>query len=590
MPTENYIIEPNEYGAKTFVKIRKKDKTFTVELSVYKPTEKQDVFTIRQIQSKPQPISKYESYVNTLKNLSAKQVKNPSLAQCKKLIEQEKERDYKPTISHYRDIENGMLKTRKNATANGFKQDVEKTANSFARELWKTIDTSGTAQGVEKNQKAFERRAQALAKLYDIHIVNARGILFAAQKKTATKNPTTRKTAKHLKFLITELRDSKRKLAQALKIGHSREYISSIKKQIAEIEKDIPRYRLIVKSEKGKKNPTKTVKRANVSLTDKAIMLIKKIDRSYSGSEPVHRLSTEEKEIIKKYSEYFTIYQTPSGKVVYLSNKGGDYLSGKENGAKANPKTVKRVNPRYTTEQLLKAGAVKVENYKGFQIVVIKSGTNHFWARIYDETGYELDSTRDYETISDTIKYAKSIISNSLKKKNPTKTKPNFANFDFDFDKKIPELSKMFQGKVNGQSKSVIASDLQPDKTARIGKLSKLIINGLDGKKYELSDFGNDAFVSMDRRKNIWLSGKDSRIDLRANGIKIKQNQQECLGYLTQINYITDKKHIENGATVEYYHKLGEVNKQQPTLWADADGFLIVNGGDYDIWKEGIVN
>jgi hypothetical protein len=170
------------------------------------------------------------------------------------------------------------------------------------------------------------------------------------------------------------------------------------------------------------------------------------------------------------------------------------------------------------------------------------------------------------------------------------KTKPNFTNFDGDFDSAFDKLSKMFQGKVTKQKRNVLASDLQPSKTVRLGKLSKVIINGLNGKKYEIDSFGNDAFLSMDRRKNLWFSGADSRINLRANGIKIKNNQMHCLGYLVQVNYITDKKHIENGELVEYYHKLGEVNREKPTLWVDADGFLIANGGDYDVWKEGIVN
>lgn len=178
-------------------------------------------------------------------------------------------------------------------------------------------------------------------------------------------------------------------------------------------------------------------------------------------------------------------------------------------------------------------------------------------------------------------------IKQGLTAKNPTKTRANYSDFDFDFDKQFGKLSKMFQGKANGEKRKILASDLQPNKTVRIGELKKLIVNGLDGKQYEIN-FDGEAFASMDRRKGLWFSGKDSRLQLRNNNIK--DDEMKCLGHLAQINYVTKKAHIENGEIVEYYHKFGEVNREKPTIWCDSDGFLIVNGGDYDIWKEGIVN
>jgi hypothetical protein len=170
------------------------------------------------------------------------------------------------------------------------------------------------------------------------------------------------------------------------------------------------------------------------------------------------------------------------------------------------------------------------------------------------------------------------------------KQKPNYSNFDFDYDKKFDDLSKMFLGKANGEKRNVLASDLQPSRTVRGGKLHKLLINGLNGKKYEIDSFGSDAWFSFDRRKNLWFSGKDARLNLKSNGIKLANNQMHCLGYLDKVHYIVAKKHLENGELVEWHHKLGEVNKELPSIWVDADGFFIVVGGDYDIWKEGIVN
>ena len=162
----------------------------------------------------------------------------------------------------------------------------------------------------------------------------------------------------------------------------------------------------------------------------------------------------------------------------------------------------------------------------------------------------------------------------------------NFADNLDKFDNTLAELSDMFQGEVTGEKRKTWASDLQPKRTARIGELAKAIVKKPNGTEYEII-FDGDSLLSMDRRKNLWISGKDSRL-LKTK--LPKDDQLKFLGYLKQINYVTAKQHIENGETIEFYHNLGEVDGELPLIWLDSDGFLIITGGNYDVWGEGIVN
>jgi hypothetical protein len=91
----------------------------------------------------------------------------------------------------------------------------------------------------------------------------------------------------------------------------------------------------------------------------------------------------------------------------------------------------------------------------------------------------------------------------------------------------------------------------------------------------------------MDARKNLYIDGKDARI----NGVQLpRKGELFLVGQLQQINYITDKAHIENGRTVEYFHELGEVDNVKPNVFIDSDGFPLIVGGNYDIGAHGIEN
>ena len=150
---------------------------------------------------------------------------------------------------------------------------------------------------------------------------------------------------------------------------------------------------------------------------------------------------------------------------------------------------------------------------------------------------------------------------------------------------KLDSLSAMFQGEITGEAIQTLGSNLTPNTTARIGSLSLIKVrNGSD--HYEIN-FGKDAWLSMDARKNLVINGKGAKIK---NAHKSSNGNLTLLGDIEQINYITAKRHIENGETVEYYHKLGEVDGAKPQLFLDSDGFPLILNGNYDIGVNGIEN
>lgn len=159
------------------------------------------------------------------------------------------------------------------------------------------------------------------------------------------------------------------------------------------------------------------------------------------------------------------------------------------------------------------------------------------------------------------------------------------AGYAADYNKGIDAISKMFQGRLRRNTQRVAASDLQPAQTARLGMLKKIIVKNPEQGRIHIN-FNGDALLSADRRKNLYVSGNGARIE----NIELPKTGLMPLGELMQVNYITDKKHIESGRTTEFYHPFGELNRQRPKVYVDHEGFLHILGGDYDIWREGIVN
>lgn len=144
----------------------------------------------------------------------------------------------------------------------------------------------------------------------------------------------------------------------------------------------------------------------------------------------------------------------------------------------------------------------------------------------------------------------------------------------------------MFQGEWKGVNQRVALPDVAPKQLWGLGHLALIKIRN-KGKTYTIKINDNDAFVAGDIRCNLWFVGKGARI----TDIKLPpKGEYYRLGELTQVDYITAKTHIEAGKLIRFWHKLGEATSRYPTAIVDHDGFIILMGGEYDIWDVGIVN
>lgn len=167
--------------------------------------------------------------------------------------------------------------------------------------------------------------------------------------------------------------------------------------------------------------------------------------------------------------------------------------------------------------------------------------------------------------------------------RNPRAKNASYSEVDFFDDKAIDQLSAEFQGSISGETFEAVAADSTPKSLARLGHLRKIVVGD-----FEINfDDTEDAWLAADRRKNLYFVGKDARL---SSGQKPRKGQLKHLGKVSQVNYVTEKAHIENGSTTEYFHEFGEVDGAQPDLFVDHDNMLTLVGGNYDIWTCGIVN
>lgn len=174
-----------------------------------------------------------------------------------------------------------------------------------------------------------------------------------------------------------------------------------------------------------------------------------------------------------------------------------------------------------------------------------------------------------------------------IRGKNPVRQNyDETAIFETHIDETLDNHSAMFQGGITGKTIKAVGSDFTNKHTARLGQLALIIIETPNKDIIEVKPSGKDAWLSIDLRKNLQLSGKDVKFP----NAKLDGDEMRLLGKIKQIDYITKKQHIEKGETVRYFHELGEVTKEYPTLWIDSDGMPVIVGGNYDVWKSGIVN
>lgn len=456
-----------------------------------------------------------------------------TLSQCKKLIAESEKETFRPTISHYRDKENGMLKT---------KNPVNK--NLYLNGKWRKVG--------------------------NVYYYEVRGTL-PATAKTGLKAGTIQKVGSKYKAVFigvwikefNNLQEAKKAIEQA-------------------------QYNAVMK------NPSQTTKRASNPTTKTTIKrainpsaLMEKVKlRTGNGSRPVALESftlSEQKQILNNPKRY----EIEDGYVYLVKRNSKNPTKTRANcpiktvsnsAALSKSKILSIVNAYVDNKYLNRA----IDKYFNENKKVTISSIN----RLIDV--YERPENSGF--LKRAIK--------ELSVKNPTTAKPktraNFTRADFKKHQKIQldELAKMFQGHANGLSLRVIEPDLAPSQKFRLGFLALMKVKR-NGAIIPLH-FDKESLLSADLKKGLWVSGKDSVIDatsLRGLGIrKPHKNGLEIIGDLQQINYITAKSHIENGETVQFYHKLGEANGRRPKLAVDHDGFPIILGGEYDIWDVGIVN
>lgn len=181
--------------------------------------------------------------------------------------------------------------------------------------------------------------------------------------------------------------------------------------------------------------------------------------------------------------------------------------------------------------------------------------------------------------------YSQAVINAAFQAEDKPKRNATASDFKQHQKQKLNDLSKTFQGRANGEKNRVLESDYTPSKKYRLGKLVQLKIK--DGGKVIPIDFDGESYLAGDLKNNLWVVGKDARIE----NVKLPpKGQLKYLGELVQVDYITAKSHIENGKTVRYYHRLGEVTKEMPNLFVDDEGWPIIVAGAYDVWNVGVVN
>jgi hypothetical protein len=331
------------------------------------------------------------------------------------------------------------------------------------------------------------------------------------------------------------------------------------------------------------KNPT--AKEINTRATT-ALLLVRELDNV--GFKPLIRLSAAEKAIVKGYPRWF---KTINGQVTLKDDRAYQYFSKiQDDSARA----MYRENPTKTAVKnglyIIKEWNNRVKDYVEFGHVnanstfeALSKAAIKYKKEMRDLVALEYKGT-DYKKIP-------------LHKRNPKTApvkKPNFTNADFKAHQKmqLAELARMFQGVANGNSIRLLEPDIAPPNKWRLGYLVQMKIkrNGLTIP----IEFDGESMLSADTRKTLWVVGKDARIEngaLRQLGVtKPNGKNLSYIGDLFQLDYVTAKKHIENGETVRFFHKLGEADKIRPQLFIDKDNFPIIVGGNYDIWNVGIVN
>ena len=156
-----------------------------------------------------------------------------------------------------------------------------------------------------------------------------------------------------------------------------------------------------------------------------------------------------------------------------------------------------------------------------------------------------------------------------------------------------------FQGRPSEQLVTVTKKVHFHRHLAAAGKLRGMVIDGVDGYRHKVRDFGG-AFLAFNESKNqLFVEGGDQKINLADYGIR-KPHEIETLGKVVKVDYHTRKDHLgSSGGTAVYRHKFRTVNQdgkpvtvkilRYPDLiYYVRDEQLVFSGGSYEILPEGI--
>jgi len=558
------------------------------------------------------------------------------LSQCKKLIAESEKDDFRPTISHWRDIQNGMLKTKANSFYDDLSLELDAilfaktekgliSAVNKARNYAKKIGIPAKYANIEINQSVKENREM---RKQDLAI------------KKISKNPSTELTS-----LLDKIYDAETRLNSAV-------YIAYLPAKEQALIKANPKYFTLKDGRKsvmlskagvsalgytqplGKKNPKFKETGSGKEHNSNIILSIDAGNGSMLAA--LNKVSATVNDVVSvtwKSKEYLWI-KTGSGKWSKVIPNCLNTKTVKNSNTIFNVYTYrnyygnlglaiagqKAMPARYL--EILFSGNIK--DAERFYNQEIKRGD--YWNRPksknptrqnYDESAINVYTYRNYYgnlglaiagqkamparyleiLFSGNIKDAERFYNQEIKRgdywnrpksKNPTRQNyDESAIYETHIDETLDNHSAMFQGAITGKTTKTVGSDYTNAQSARLGMLAQIIVKTPNGDEIELKPKGKDAFLSMDIRKNLQLAGKDVRL----KGVNLPaKDELFLLGEIKQIDYITQKTHIEKGQRVRYYHELGEVTGELPTLWIDSDGMPVIVGGNYDVWKSGIVN
>lgn len=124
-----------------------------------------------------------------------------------------------------------------------------------------------------------------------------------------------------------------------------------------------------------------------------------------------------------------------------------------------------------------------------------------------------------------------------------------------------------------------------------IGKLVKLVILSVDGQtEVELSKFGGALLAQDEKGTQLFIKGGDQRVNLADFGIRGRTHENEVLGAVREVEYLTTKDHLgKDGGRAIYHHKFGARGSRLPIATYDTrNHLLLIAGGGYDLPEVGI--